>query len=153
MSNARQGMEALGDFQPVGADVLDRRGADGAGDQRQVFQAGPALRQRPLHEVVPVLAGAGAHVPGVGVLADQRAAGNGHVQHQAVEVAGEHQVAAAAETKRRGRLARSTARPAQPALGFGDAHAGALRPVLDLIAADLGDGEVLRLRMREVETG
>jgi hypothetical protein len=74
-------VEALGHFQPVGADVLDRRGADRAGDQRQVFQPRPALRQRPLHEVVPVLAGTGAHVPAHRVLGDQRPAGNRHVQH------------------------------------------------------------------------
>ena len=60
---------------------------------------GHPLRQRPLHEVVPVLAGTGAHVPSVGVLGDQRAAGNRHVQHETVEVAGKHEVAAAAENE------------------------------------------------------
>ena len=33
------------DFHAIGADVLDRAGADGARDQRQVFQAGTAARQ------------------------------------------------------------------------------------------------------------
>ena len=98
-------MEALGDLQPVGADVLDRRGADRAGNQRQVFQPRPALRQRPLHEVMPVLAGAGLDVPGVGVFAEQAPAGDGHVQHQAVEIAGQHQIAAAAEDEARRLLA------------------------------------------------
>ena len=90
-------MEAFGDLQPVGADVLDRRRADGAGYQRQVFQPWPALRQGPLHEVVPRLACPGAYVPGIGVFPSQFTAGNRHVRHKAVDVARQYQVATAAE--------------------------------------------------------
>jgi hypothetical protein len=46
---------------------------------------------------MPVLAGAGTDVPGVVVLADQFATANRHVQQQAVEIAGEYQIAAGAE--------------------------------------------------------
>ena len=35
--------EAIGDFQPVGTDVLDRCCADRAGDQCQIFESRPAL--------------------------------------------------------------------------------------------------------------
>ncbi|MPN00169.1 hypothetical protein SDC9_147363 [bioreactor metagenome] len=53
--------------------------------------------QGPQHELVPVLAGAAGHVPGVGVFTHQFPAGDGHLQQQPRKIAGEHQVAAAAE--------------------------------------------------------
>ena len=93
--------DQLARFQAVGADVLDGRGTDRAGNQRQVFQTRPTLRQRPQHEVVPVLAGAGFDIPGIGILAQQAFAGNRHVQNQAVDIAGQDQVAAAAENEAR----------------------------------------------------
>lgn len=92
-------METLGDFQAVGADILDRRGTHRTGDQRQVFQPRPATGQRPLHEVMPVFPGPGFDVPGVGILVEQALAGDGHVEDQAIEIAVEHQIAAAAENE------------------------------------------------------
>src|SRR6185503_12632543 len=41
----------------------------------------------------------------------------------------------------------------EPFLDFRDRHCLAPRVVLDLVAADLADGEVARFRMRQVETG
>jgi hypothetical protein len=64
-----QRLEAVLQLQPVGADVLHRRRAHGAGDQRQVLQPRPALVQRPGDDVVPVLAGTGLDDPGVVALA------------------------------------------------------------------------------------
>ena len=95
-------MQAIPHFQPVGTNVLDRGGADRAGNQGQVFQARPALGQRPLHEVVPVFAGPGGDIPGRFVLADQGAAGNRHVQDQTVNLGREHDIAAAAQNEARG---------------------------------------------------
>ncbi|KFB66983.1 MAG: Arsenate reductase, glutaredoxin family [Candidatus Accumulibacter vicinus] len=91
--------ETIGDFQAVGADVLDRRCADRAGNQCQIFEARPALRECPAHQLMPVLAGSGAHIPGVVILGDQLPATNCHVQQQTVEVAAEYQVAAPSENK------------------------------------------------------
>src|SRR6185295_20003036 len=42
---------------------------------------------------------------------------------------------------------------AQPALGLGDRHAAARRIILELVAADPGDSEILAVTMAEVETG
>ncbi len=92
-----QRVKALGNFQPVGADILDRRRADRTGNQAEVFQPRPAVGQRPFNEFVPVLAGAGLDIPGIAVFPEQSLAGNRHVQDQAGEIAGQHQVAAAAE--------------------------------------------------------
>ena len=94
-------VETIDDLQPVGADVLDRRRAHRARDQRQVLQPRPALGQRPAHEVVPVLAGAGLDDPGLGLGAQQASAGQVDLEHDAGEVAGEHHVAAAAEHQAR----------------------------------------------------
>ena len=92
-------IDAFADLDPVSADVLHRCGADRTGNQRQVLESRPALVQRPGDEFVPVLAGAGANVPGVFILSDQLAATDRHVQHQAVVVAGEQQITAAAENE------------------------------------------------------
>ena len=62
---------------------------------------GPALRQRPGDEVVPVLAGAGLDDPGVGALLDQAQAAQLDLEHQRRHVAREHDVAAAAEDELR----------------------------------------------------
>ena len=47
-------IKAVLQFYAIGAYVLHRRGAHGARNQRQVFQARQALVQRPGHKVVPV---------------------------------------------------------------------------------------------------
>jgi hypothetical protein len=67
----------------VGADVLHRRRAHGAGHQGQVLQAGIALGQRPGHHVVPALAGAGFHDPVALGLFQQAHARDFHLEHRA----------------------------------------------------------------------
>ena len=93
----RQLVEAVGQFEAVGADVLDRRGAQRSGDQRQVFEPRPALRQRPSDGLVPPLATTEAQVARVSVLTNQLAPRNGHVHHQPIEFAGKNKVAAPTE--------------------------------------------------------
>ena len=93
----RQRVETFRKLPPVSADVLHRRGADRAGNQGKILQSRPASRQRPLHEIVPALARARGDVYGLGVFARSRLAGDRHVQDEAVDVAGQHQIAAAAQ--------------------------------------------------------
>ncbi|MCY1233073.1 hypothetical protein D9M72_455920 [compost metagenome] len=88
--------EALAQFHPVGADVLDWRCARGAGDQRQVFQPGHAVGDGAVDQRVPVLAGAGGDQPGIASLF-RLVGGDFHQQHQRVQVAGQHHIAAAAQ--------------------------------------------------------
>ena len=62
-------MHALVELDAVGTDVLDRRRAHGARDQRQVLQSGQAQRQRVLHETMPAVPGPGADHHAVAVVA------------------------------------------------------------------------------------
>src|SRR4029077_6597287 len=64
-------LEALGELDAVGTDVLHRAGADGAGNQGQVLEPGQAFAKRELDKLVPALAGAGLDDPGVGTFLDQ----------------------------------------------------------------------------------
>ncbi len=89
-------LDELGHLAAVGADVLDRCGAHGAGNQDQVFEPGVALPQRPAHEVVPAFAGGDGDARAVAIALHLHAAGR-HQQHGAVEVAGEQHVAALAQ--------------------------------------------------------
>ena len=50
-----QALEHVLDLDAIGANVLHRCGAHGAGDQAEVFQAGQPLLQRPQHKSVPDL--------------------------------------------------------------------------------------------------
>ena len=59
------GVQSLGHFQAIGSDVLNRRRADIAGDQGQIFQPTPPLRQRMAHELMPGLTGCGFHDVGL----------------------------------------------------------------------------------------
>ena len=90
-------VKAVLQLDAVGADVLHRAGAHGAGDQRQVLQAGQALLQRPADEVVPVLARAGLDDGVARGLAEHATAGHLDLEHHALDVAGQHDVAAAAQ--------------------------------------------------------
>jgi len=90
----------------VSADVLHRRSAHAARDHGQVFHAGKAIGQRPGHQFVPVLAGAGLHDEGFGGLAHQPFAHDLDLEHQRFDVAGEHNVAAAAKNELRNSLQR-----------------------------------------------
>ena len=94
-------LETLLQLDAVGADVLHRRGADGARDQRQVLQPGPALGEREVDEVVPVLAGARLDDPGVGALLDQAHAAHLDLEDDLRHVARQDDVAAAAEDELR----------------------------------------------------
>ena len=95
-------MEQVLDLGAVGPDVLDRRGAHRARDQRHVLQPAQALRQGELHEVVPVFAGAGPHQDGVRGLTDDFLAGQGHVQHQQLDfIVRDQEIAAAAQHQAR----------------------------------------------------
>ena len=54
------GFDEIAHFHTVGADVLDRAGADRSGNQRHILQAVPAARQGPMHQFIPEHAGFGA---------------------------------------------------------------------------------------------
>ena len=94
-----QRIKAVLQLHAIGANVLHWRSTHRAGNKRQVFQPGQALVQRPGHKVVPVFAGAGFHDEVLGRLAQQRAAHDFYLEHQRLHVAGQHQVAAAAQHK------------------------------------------------------
>ena len=55
----------------IGTDVLHGRGAHRARDERQIFQPWEPVRQRPGHSIVPDLARARLHDPGLGGFLDQ----------------------------------------------------------------------------------
>ena len=117
----RQRVEALGQLQAVSADVLDRRGAAIARNERQILQPGTPHRQKPIDGRVPDLASADLQVPGVSRFAELPQPRDLHLDHQAVEVAGQQQVAAATEHQPR--------QPGEPGIGaqcgkiVGAAHA------------------------------
>jgi hypothetical protein len=71
-------------------------GADGTGNQDQVFKTGIALSQRPAHEIVPALAGGDRDACAIVAGIDLDPA-RGHHHDTAVVVAGEKHVAAFAE--------------------------------------------------------
>src|SRR5690606_18935754 len=81
----------------IRADVLDRTRAYGPGDQRQVLETRQTLRERPVHEGVPVLAGCGFDEYASAVLVDNPLAPQRNLQNRALEVARQQQVAAAAQ--------------------------------------------------------
>ena len=94
-------LEAVLQLDAVGADVLHRRGADRAGNQRQVLQPGQPCASVQVDEVVPVLAGAGLDDPGVGALLDDAHAAHLDLEHDLRHVARQDDVAAAAEDELR----------------------------------------------------
>ena len=94
-------VDAIAYLHAIGADVLDRRGADRARDQRQVLEAAQAMAQRPQHQVVPADAGIGAHDRAGAIIVADSDPLRGQRQHHARRIAGEQQVAAAAQHQRR----------------------------------------------------
>ncbi len=90
------GMNELARLDSVGADILQRRGTDGAGDQDQVFQSGIAPAQRPAHEVIPAFAGGDADQH-ARVVVEHLDASRRHRDHGAGVIAGEQHVAALAQ--------------------------------------------------------
>ncbi len=83
--------DRLGDVLAVGADVLDRRRADRAGDAREALDAGATAGDAALHERVPRLAG--GDVQEVAVALD---AGGEHADHGPREAGVGHDEVAAA---------------------------------------------------------
>ena len=149
---SRQRVEALGQLQAIGADVLDRRGAATARNERQVLEPGTPHRQKPLDGRVPVLAGADLQVPGVARFAKLPQSRDLHLDRQAVEVAGQQQVAAAAEHQPR--------QPGEPWIGgqrgeiLGAAHpAEPARPRLDAEAVQSAQGVVFVQSRQHRRTG
>ncbi len=99
----RQTVEHVLQFGPVSANILDRGGAYGARNERQVFQAAQALGQGPLYEFVPHFAGSGAHQGVSALLAQHGPFAAVHMQHQTVKIAGEQDIAAATKQQARHR--------------------------------------------------
>ena len=94
--------DALGELHAVGADVLDRGGADGAGDQREVLEPAEAEREGPLDERVPADAGLGRDADGAARVRRRRRDGVAdEADDEAGHVAPQHEVAAAAEHEHR----------------------------------------------------
>lgn len=99
-----QGMEPVLDLDTVCANVLDGRGAHRAGNQREVFQPRQAMRHRVGDQAMPRFAGACGD--GVDCAAIDHASAGGdarnlHQQHQAFEIACEHDIAATAQHQHR----------------------------------------------------
>jgi hypothetical protein len=90
-------VDAFADLDAVGADVLDRRGADGAGNQREVLQSTQPASQRPQHQRMPLDAGIRPHDRARAVVLDDANLLSAQRQHRSRRVAREQQVAAAAE--------------------------------------------------------
>ncbi|MNQ82597.1 hypothetical protein D3C85_976510 [compost metagenome] len=85
----------------VGTDVLHGRGADGTGDQAEVFQATQPLLQGPEHQRMPGLPRLGFQQHIAPVIAEDANTAAGHAQHQRIDVAGQQQVAASAYGQQR----------------------------------------------------
>jgi hypothetical protein len=94
-------VEQAVEFASVGADVLHRRGADAARNQRQVFQAVQMVRKCPVHQRVPVLGRRGAHQRTVIILFDDVDAAMLGAQHHGIGVASEQHVAAFSQQQQR----------------------------------------------------
>ena len=92
-------IKAVLQLHAIGADVLHRRRADGAGNQSQVFQPRVTLCQRPGHQFVPALARTGLHDEGFVGLHQQPSAHEFNLEHQCFDIAGEHNIAATAQHK------------------------------------------------------
>ncbi len=95
-----QAMKPLGKLDAVGADILDRRRAHRARNQRQVFQARHAVVEQPLDQRMPVLACADLHPPAHAVVGPLHA-GDFDLQYAAVEVLREKHIAAATQHQQR----------------------------------------------------
>ena len=76
---------------------MNRRRAHRAGNQREIFEAGQALRQGPRNEFVPVLTRTGFYKNGVMIFANHAAPAQFDEQRDTLEIARQHDVAAAAE--------------------------------------------------------
>ena len=130
-----QAGEHVLDLHAIGADVLHRCRADGAGNQAEVFQARQPLRQGVLHERMPRLAGLGFDHDLAAVIAQDANPAGGHAQHQRLDIGGQQQVAAAADHQQRHLVFRR--------IGQGFTHVG--------IAMGLGKQPGLNIHAKGVE--
>ncbi|MNV66073.1 hypothetical protein D3C71_1588080 [compost metagenome] len=94
-----QRFKAVLQLDAVCANVLHRRSAHGARDQRQVLKPREPLRQRPGHAVVPDLASTRLHHPCLGRVVHQPQALDLHLEHHGLHITGQDDVAAAAQHK------------------------------------------------------
>jgi hypothetical protein len=95
--NRVQRLKPVLQFHAIGPDVLHRRPAYRAGYEGQILQARVAILKRPGHEVVPAFPGTGFNDEGFGCIFDQAAAHQLDFEHQRLDVAGQHNIAAAAQ--------------------------------------------------------
>ena len=96
-----QAGEHVLDLHAIGADVLHRCRADGAGNQAEVFQPRQPLRQGVLHERMPRLAGLGFDHDLAAVIAQDANPARGHAQHQRLDIGRQQQIAATANHQQR----------------------------------------------------
>ena len=85
------------DLHAVSTDVLDRAGADAARDERKVFDTGPTIGNGIRHQIIPVLTGLGPDPEVLTVCFNHMDPPQQRVQHHAVKIIHEQQVAAPAE--------------------------------------------------------
>ena len=92
-------LNRLGNLLAIGADILHRRSAHGAGDSGQALDAGGVVGDGSLHEAVPILAGSDAKHSLARIVFGFHSAQR-DVEDEAVESAiGDEEIAAAAEHK------------------------------------------------------
>ena len=91
--------DELAELPPVGADVLHRRGAYPAGDERQVLQSRDAVAKSGTHQLVPRLAGPGGHAPIVRSQTLEGEAANTRAQRHAGQPCKRHDVRAASNDR------------------------------------------------------
>ena len=96
-----QRLKAVLQLDAVSAYVLHRRSAHAARDHGQVLHAWVSIGQRPGHQLVPVFPSASLDNEGFGGFAHQPLAHDLDLEHQGFDVAGEHNVAAAAQNELR----------------------------------------------------
>ena len=97
--NRVQRLKAVLQFNAIGADVLHRRAAHGAGDEGQILQAKVAILKRPRDQTVPVFPCARFHNEGFGGFFDQAAAHQLDFKHQRLDVTRQNNIAAPAQHK------------------------------------------------------
>ena len=95
-----QRLESVLQLHAIGADVLHWRCAHRSGNQRHVFQTWVTLAQRPSHAVVPSLSSPSLDDPGFGGFLDQTKTLDLHLEHGGLDIARQHDVAAAAQHKK-----------------------------------------------------
>ncbi len=93
--------EEIGELRAISADILDRGGADRAGNAGEVFQPRNALRDGPGHEIVPVFAGPGGHDGFALRPVHDLPAADPHQRDDGLEPLTQHHIAAAAENAQR----------------------------------------------------